>query len=140
MVGNWITFVVGRIFFMIGTEMLLICVIVTIVNMFYATGLNYPLGISCIIPSTSLLLCELFTHKFCGGTKEKPTVGFALMFGLILQFSCLPFLFTMLILDRDSDFVNEVFERELIISKRQQINEPLLSVSGEEEESEQVNK
>ena len=62
------------------------------------------------------------------------------MFGLILQFSCLPFLLTMLVLDRDSDFVNEVFERELIMSKRLQVNEPLLSVSGEEEESEQVNK
>ena len=103
---------------MVGTEMLLICVIVTIVNMFYATGLNYPLGISCIIPSTSLLLCELFAHKFCNGTSEHPTIGFSLMFGLILQFSCLPFLLTMLVLDRDSDFVNEVFERELIMSKR----------------------
>jgi hypothetical protein len=31
----WIAFVIGRIVFMVGTEMLVICVIVTIVNMFY---------------------------------------------------------------------------------------------------------
>jgi len=54
----WIAFVIGRIIFMIGTEMLLICAIITIVNMFYATGLNHPLGMSCIIPSVTLILCE----------------------------------------------------------------------------------
>ena len=31
----WIAFIIGRILFMVGTEMLVICVIVTIVNMFY---------------------------------------------------------------------------------------------------------
>jgi len=56
----WLAFIIGRIFFMIGTEMLVLCVIITIVNMFYQVGLNYPLGISCVIPSVSLLLCEIF--------------------------------------------------------------------------------
>ena len=54
----WIAFLIGRIIFMIGTEMLLICTIVTIINMFYGTGLNYPLGIFFIIPCASILLCE----------------------------------------------------------------------------------
>jgi hypothetical protein len=114
--------------------MLVICVIVTIVNMFYQQGLNYPLGMSCIIPTASLLLCEIFADKYCGGTKEKPTVGFALWFGFILQIVSLPFLITMLVLDRDSDFVNEVYERVIFQQKRHQIMVHLLS-SEEDHES-----
>lgn len=87
---------------MIGNEMVLICTIVTIINMFYSVGLNYPLGLCCIIPSSAMLLSELFSVKFCGGTKEKPTVDFALWMGFILQISCVPFFIILLILDRDA--------------------------------------
>ena len=59
--GSWATFIIGRVFFMIATELLLICSLITIINMFFSTGINYPLGLATIVPFFGIILSECFS-------------------------------------------------------------------------------
>ena len=56
--GSWSTFIIGRVLFMICTELLLISVVIIVINMFFNKGINFPLGIATIIPFCGIIMSE----------------------------------------------------------------------------------
>ena len=59
--GNWATFLVGRVFFMISSELLLISSLITVINMFYYKGFSFIVGLFSIIPIYGIMMSERFS-------------------------------------------------------------------------------